>query len=123
MSPDIARGVLLAAVMEADITVRPQEMDAGRRILSRMRRRENSYSHDEWDVATKRSDEIDQALALLSRADRKTKESIVLDLWEMSICDAELHANEESLVCNFAKRLGVTALPNGMRRLPVNAGY
>ena len=122
MTPDVARGILLAAVMKVDHLVRPEEIDTGRIVMSREKFRQDTCSRCDWTAAIECSSEIDAAIAVLVDEDEKNCEQIVLDLWEMSICDAELHANENALIHNFASRLGVAALPNGMRQMPVLAG-
>ncbi len=101
MTQDEARGILLAAIMEADHAIKRGEVDFGTAAVGL----------DVWAQAMLETHHVQDALTHLKDAPLPERRAIVTELWTMTEADGRLHPAELNLILSFEAALGVQARP------------
>lgn len=105
--PD-AHAALLAAMMELDLIVRPEEIEAGRRILLRAARATGQGLAD-WGKAIGEHQNLTHATEAFLAQPLETRARLVEDLWEMARADGEIHPDERDFIAKLADLMDVPA--------------
>ncbi len=113
-----AHAILLASVMESDLLVKPEEIEAGRRILQRTAEKAGKSPAD-WGAAIAEHSNLPEAIERLKAQPEEFRANIVADLWEMSFADGEVHRDEKDFITRIADMLGVPALSKGSWPIPI----
>jgi uncharacterized tellurite resistance protein B-like protein len=97
MTDEDARGILLAAIMEADRKIQRGEVDFGTRALG----------HEVWSRAMLEAHHVQEALAHWRHAPLPDRRAVIDELWTMTRADGGVHAAEFSLISEFETALGL----------------
>lgn len=102
-----AISVILADIMKADAVVRLEEMNAGRRIVSRLAKETDLDPALCWSRAIETTDLSSLAINVIRKLETSECTRIIECLWEMAISDTELHDTELDYIRRLSARLGV----------------
>jgi len=114
-----AHATLLTAVMEADILVKPQEIEAGRRILVRASKAKDSEGLADWGRAIGEHNDLGDAIVAFKNRPERVRQVLIADLWEMAFSDGEVHSDERDFIYKVAEWLGVRPLSKDSWPIPV----
>lgn len=117
--PD-AHATLLAALMEADVLVKHEEIEAGRRILVRASKAKDSEGLGDWGRAVGDHSDLAGAVAAFKDRPLKAREMLIADLWEMAFSDGEVHRDERDFIHKVAEWLDVPPLSKESWPIPVS---
>lgn len=115
-----AHATLLAAAMEADILVKHEEIEAGRRILMRASKAKDSEGLADWGRAVSEHNDLEGAIAAFKNRPADVRQMLIADLWEMAISDGEVHRDERDFIYKVAKWLDVPPLSKDSWPIPVS---